>query len=183
MALNEFLSKIRKNDLARSNRFEIEILKGNTRDINILCEEAQVPGMVIAPAPIKIGNITEQRAHSLDFFGDQASFTFFCDTSWNVRSYFEEWMYSTVNPQTKEISYYDDMITTVNLYALNRKDQRVKGWEFLEALPRNISTVNFSQGNEAPVRVSFLMYYKLWRPIESASIAPYDGGFANSLTT
>ena len=93
--LNDFVSKIRTGDLARSNRFEVEILSPgaiDSKDVNILCEDASVPGLIIPYAPVKIGNITEPRAHGMEFFGDNATFTFFCDTNWDVRSYFENWM-------------------------------------------------------------------------------------------
>jgi hypothetical protein len=184
--LNDFVSKIRTGDLARSNRFEVEILSPgaiDSNDVNILCEDASVPGLIIPYVPIKIGNITEPRAHSMEFFGDNATFTFFCDTNWDVRSYFEEWMAATVDPVSREASFFDDCAGSINIFTLNRQDARVRGWGLIDCIPRNISLANFSQGNEAPIRVSVSMAYKKWvrlgdedvgtnTPAESASQAP-----------
>ena len=66
----DFISKVRKNDLARSNRFEVVINSPGTfaedREISLLCEEAQIPGLQIQWAPTKISHWTEQRAHGIE---------------------------------------------------------------------------------------------------------------------
>ena len=173
--LNDFVSKIRTGDLARSNRFEVEILSPgaiDSKDVNILCEDASVPGLIIPYAPVKIGNITEPRAHGMEFFGDNATFTFFCDTNWDVRSYFENWMAATVNPVSREATFFDLCAGTINIFSLNRKDTRVRGWQLVDCIPRNISLGNFSQGNEAPMRVSISIAYKKWVALGTAEINP-----------
>ena len=68
----------------------------------MLVEEATIPGLQALWSPTKIGMWTENRVHGLEFFGESAAFTFYCDTDWDVRAYFEEWMQTIVNPQTKE---------------------------------------------------------------------------------
>ena len=54
----DFIAKVRKHDLARSNRFEVVISSpsgySEDRDISLLCEEAQIPGLQIQWAPTKI---------------------------------------------------------------------------------------------------------------------------------
>ena len=44
---SDFIGKVRKNDLARSNRFEIVINAPSNfstdREVSLLCEEAQIP--------------------------------------------------------------------------------------------------------------------------------------------
>ena len=55
---NDFISKVRKNDLARSNRFEVLINSPanflTDREVSLLCEEAQIPGLQIMWTPTKI---------------------------------------------------------------------------------------------------------------------------------
>ena len=45
----DFISKVRKDDLARSNRFEIVINSpanmATDREVSLFCEEAQIPGL------------------------------------------------------------------------------------------------------------------------------------------
>ena len=105
----DFISKVRKDDLARSNRFEIVISSpanfATDREVSLFCEEAQIPGLQIKWTPTVISTWTEQRAHGIEYFGDTAAFTFFCDSNWDVRSYFEGWMTEIANPISKEISF------------------------------------------------------------------------------
>lgn len=166
--LENFISEIRKNDLARSNRFEVEFFSPVSSElgqtISLLCEDAAVPGLLVPYSPIKIGNWVEPRVHGLEFFGDNATFTFYCDTKWNVRLYFEDWMYSAVSPLSKEVGFYDQYIGSVVVHTLNRKDQRVQSWTLVDAVPRNISLTPVTQGNESPARVTISMAYKLWQP-------------------
>lgn len=177
-SLNDFLSKVRSEDLARSNRFEVEIFgPGDAKAISILCEDASVPGLIVPYTPTKIGNWTEPRAHGIEFFGDNATFTFYCDSSWNVRDYFENWMFSCVNPISKEISFYNNTVGTAVIHALNRKDDIVKSWTLVDCLPRNISLTPLSHGNEGVARVSVSLAYKYWTPDSngiSASTVPIN---------
>ena len=77
----DFISKVRKDDLARSNRFEIVINSpanmATDREVSLFCEEAQIPGLQIKWTPTVISTWTEQRAHGIEYFGDTAAFTFF----------------------------------------------------------------------------------------------------------
>ena len=63
-----------------------------------------------------------------------AAFTFYCDTDWDVRAYFEEWMQTVVNPQTKEPRFYDETIGRgeVDVIALDKQDDRAKRWTLKE---------------------------------------------------
>jgi len=167
--LENFISEIRKNDLARSNRFEVEFFSpvssttlGQT--ISVLCEDAAIPGLLVPYSPIKIGNWTEPRVHGVEFFGDNATFTFYCDTKWNVRQYFEDWMFTAADPTSKEVGFYDQYVGSVIVHTLNRQDKIEKSWTLIEAVPRNISLTPVSQGNESIARVSISLAYKLWQP-------------------
>ena len=125
----DFISKVRKNDLARSNRFEIVISSPqkftDDREVSLLCEEAQIPGLQIKWTPTMISHWTEQRAHGVEYFGDTAAFTFFCDDNWDVRSYFENWMTIIANPISKEVSFPDEHVGQVEDFAFDREDNRV----------------------------------------------------------
>ena len=93
---NDLLAKVRKEDLSRAGRFEIEINGppglGYDRHVSILCEEAAVPGILIPASPVRIGNWTEFRTQGLEYLGESASFTFYCDANWDVRAYFEAFL-------------------------------------------------------------------------------------------
>lgn len=166
--LNDFLANVRGKDLARSSRFEVVIngpLLGTERDrtVSLLCEEAAIPGLIATFAPTKIGNWTEYRAHGIEFFGDNATFTFYCNTDWNVREYFETWMGNCADVTSKEVAFYDDIVGQVEIYTLDRNDNRTGKWELQEAWPRLLNLTPMSQAADSPVRVTVTFTYRFWK--------------------
>ena len=162
----DFISKVRKNDLARSNRFEIVISSPqkftDDREVSLLCEEAQIPGLQIKWTPTMIRHWTEQRAHGVEYFGDTAAFTFFCDDNWDVRSYFENWMTIIANPISKEVSFPDEHVGQVEVFALDREDNRVTGWKLYDAFPRLMNILPMGQSAEGIVRVNCTFAFRRW---------------------
>jgi hypothetical protein len=164
--LNDFISNVRSKDLARASRFEIVMSsasnKGSNREISLLCEEAAIPGLISTFAPTKIGNWTEYRAQGVEFFGDNATLTFYCNTDWNVREYFEAWMGTTANMESKEVGFYDDYVGEIDIYTLDRNDKRTGKWQLKEAWPRLLNLTPVSQASDAPVRVTVTLTYRYW---------------------
>ena len=167
--LSDMVTKVRRTDMARANRFAVYIqgplgLNGS-RDVSLMCEEASVPVLQLTYTPTRIGSWTENRVSNMEFYGDTASFTFFCEADWQVREYFETWLANSVNPQSKEVSFYSDMIGTVTVYALDRIDGIVGELELEEAFPRVISLTPLSHsGGDGVARCTVTFSYKRWVP-------------------
>jgi hypothetical protein len=167
--LSDMVTKVRRTDMARANRFAVYIqgplgLNGS-RDVSLMCEEASVPGLQLTYTPTRIGSWTENRVSNMEFYGDTASFTFFCEADWQVREYFENWLSGAVDPHSKEVRFYDDTIGTVTIYALDRIDGIVGEWELEEAFPRVISLTPLSHsGGDGVARCTVTFSYKRWIP-------------------
>lgn len=163
---NDFISKVRKNDLARSNRFEVLINSPanfiTDREVSLLCEEAQIPGLQIMWTPTKISHWTEQRAHGIEYFGDTAAFTFFCDDNWDARTYFENWMTLIADPLSKEVAFPEDYTGSVEVYTLDREDNRVTRWKLYDAFPRLMNILPMGQSAEGIVRVNVTFAFRRW---------------------
>jgi len=163
MSLSRFLGHVQGNDLARANRFEVEIYgPGSGRLPSLLCEEAQIPGLQALWSPTKIGMWTENRVHGMEFFGESAAFTFYCDTDWNVRSYFENWMQQVASFETKEPKYQDTYVGEVKVKVLNRRDSERKSWTMKEAFPRLLNIIPVAQGGDGIVRVTVTFAFRSW---------------------
>ena len=163
---SDFIAKVRKNDLARSNRFEI-VINGPSnfstdREVSLLCEEAQIPGLQIQWTPTKISTWTEQRAHGIEYFGDTAAFTFFCDDNWDVRTYFENWRTLIADPLSKGVAFPEDYTGSVEVYTLDREDNRVTRWKLYDAFPRLMNILPMGQSAEGIVRVNVTFAFRRW---------------------
>jgi len=166
-SLNDFLGKIRQEDLARAARFEVVITtpgkSKNARSVSLLCEEAAIPGLISTFTPTKIGNWTEYRVHGVEFFGDNATFGFYVDTQWGVREFFEDWIATAqVDPISKEVGFYEDYTADVEIYTLDRGDNRTGKWCLKDAFPRLINLTPLGQATDSPARVSVTFAYKYW---------------------
>lgn len=162
--LNSFHGEAFGNDLARANRFEIEIFGpgGDGRLPSLLCEEAQVPGLQALWSPTKIGMVTENRVHGMEFFGEAANFTFYCDTRWNVRSYFEDWMKEVADFDTREAGFHDNFTGEVKVKTLDRQDNDTGVWTLKNAFPRMVNITPVGQGGDGIVRVSTTFAFRQW---------------------
>ena len=111
----------------RSNRFEVVITSPlfftEDRTVSLLVEEANTsPQTKWTPTIYALW--TENRVHGIEYFGETAAFTFYCDDTWDVRSYFEEWMGKVqVNPRSKEVLFYEDMVGEIDVHTLDRQDK------------------------------------------------------------
>jgi|TARA_R110000744_G_scaffold99133_6_gene191557 hypothetical protein len=162
----DFISQVRKDDLARSNRFEVVILSPQKhradREVSLYCEEAQIPGLQLKWSPTMIGAWTEQRAHGIEYFGDTAAFTFFCDDNWDIRTYFESWMTLIADPITKEVTFPDAYNGQIEVYSLDRADNRVAKWKLHDAFPRLLNILPMGQSAEGIVRVNVTFAFRRW---------------------
>ena len=53
-----------------------------------------------------------------------------------MRSYFEEWMGKVqVNPRSKEVAFYEDMVGEIDVHTLDRQDNRTARWVTMMRFP------------------------------------------------
>ena len=124
-----------KNKTYRSNRFEVVITSPlfftEDRTVSLLVEEAQMPALTNKVDSDTYYAWTENRVHGIEYFGETAAFTFYCDDTWDVRSYFEEWMGKVqVNPRSKEVAF-EDMVGEIDVHTLDRQDNRTARCQLL----------------------------------------------------
>lgn len=177
--LNNFISKIRRQDLSRASRFECiltapaGISVNGSRTISLLCEEALIPGLQATYAPVRFGNWLEPRVSGVEYFIDNATLTFYLDNEQDVRTYLEDWIFkSQADPISKEVGFYNNYVGEVLIHALDRTD-RIKGsWKLVDAFPRIINLTPLAMANDTPNRVSVIFSYKYWERYDGSYVAP-----------
>ena len=118
--LDEFLSFIKTNNLARQERFFVTFTGSNPsieKDLQLLCNTASLPGKTITPKTMRINGLTERRAGTMDYMGDSITLDFFVDPDFNVRQYMESWMENCVSSREagNEVGYYVDYVRPIVL--------------------------------------------------------------------
>jgi hypothetical protein len=134
--LQDFIAFARNAGFSRTDRFSVGIhppflmSKGQwqVRDLALLCEDASFPSKTIATRTLRIHGLNEQRAHTLDY-GNNITFTFIVDQSWQTRLFFEEWLRLCIGESSandsgisrgplREVEFYDNYQSEVYVSAL-----------------------------------------------------------------
>ena len=178
--LENFFSEIRSQYTPRSDRFEVVfnvpralINRANARQLSLYCEEAQIPGLAATNLPVKIGAWTEYRTQNVEFLTTEMSFTFIIDEKWRVREVFEEWIELAGDTNNKEVGYYDNYVSTIDIKSLSVNNDVLAEWTLVDATPKliNLTPVSWSNAGLIRMSVSFSArnWYKRNRAVEDAA--------------
>ena len=109
-----------------------------------------------------MSSVVEFASEGIEYFGDTAAFTFFCDDNWDARTYFENWMTLIADPLSKEVAFPEDYTGSVEVYTLDREDNRVTRWKLYDAFPRLMNILPMGQSAEGIVRVNVTFAFRRW---------------------
>jgi len=107
--IDDFKSQVGKGGgFAMGNLFKIFLppLKGDAREMNLLCKAASLPGRQITSIEKPMGLQTTKIAYG--YAVDDVTLTFHCLNDMKIREYFETWQNLAVNQETLEVGYYNE---------------------------------------------------------------------------
>ena len=176
--LNDILSTFHSDDgYALPNRFEVLIsppvgmLGGDpttTKKVSMRCETINLPGrnlntltdgMPYGPTREVVDGVT---------YAEDISMTFQASSGLDERVFFEEWQELAFNKQTWNVGYYDDYVSTVEIYLLDRQDQRRYGIKLIEAFPKTINGTDLSQAaNNEIIKTSVSFSFRYWESLDA----------------
>jgi hypothetical protein len=189
--LNDILSAFHSNEgYASPNRYEVNIfgprgrqLGGasqlqnpnlgnsqqslNVRDIQLRCESVTLPGINLATAQdTNIYGPTRDIVEGVTY-AEEVSMTFAASSDLEERVFFERWQKNAYNPQTWNIGYYNDYVGAVEIYLLDKQDQRRYGVKLWDAFPKNINgtDLSYSSQNEN-IKITVGMSFRYWTPLD-----------------
>jgi len=90
----------------------------DTRDLNVLCTTASLPGRQIMTQDITHGTVMRKIASG--YATTDITLTFYVMNDHKVRAYFEAWQNLAHNQSTKEVGWYDDYIFDVTIQHIQK---------------------------------------------------------------
>ena len=172
--LNDILSEFHSdNGYAIPNRFEVLITRpggsaNDARKVSLRCETVLLPGrnlntitdgMPYGPTREVVDGVT---------YAEDISMTFQASSGLDERVFFEEWQELAFNKQTWNVGYYDDYVSTVEIYLLDRQDQRRYGIKLIEAFPKTIGGTDLSQAaNNEIIKTSVSFSFRYWESLDT----------------
>ena len=151
MALKDFVAVIQNTDVARSNRFVVEIQPPNIpglgikpqEQINLMCQDVTFPGqnMRTATDDLRQGP-TREIAQAVTY--GSTTMTFICTPGLPEKLFFEAWQGLMFNRETWQAKYYNSYIGQIKLRQLDRTDLVRYGIILYEAYPKIIMAQDYS---------------------------------------
>lgn len=163
--LNNFISEMRNNSVARTNLFDVTMGiptvmggKMTTQKLSLYAEGAQLPGMNIQTDSIKRYGVGPQESvpYSLQF--NDININFIGDGKGEIYKFFYNWMHSIVKADSDmssekvsrtglapyEVEFKDRYQTTINITTYNEQGQPVLVYSLFGAFPKNVPDVSLS---------------------------------------
>ena len=173
--LNEFLSTINTNEgYAASNRFEVLVLpptamafEVQSKDISLRCIDVTLPGRNLATlTDSNIYGPTREIVNGVTYAED-ISLTFIASAGLRERVFFEEWQQLAFNDSTWDLGYYDDYVGDIEIYILNRQNERKFGIKLIEVFPKTIGGTELTMETQNAIitlPITFAFHY--WETLD-----------------
>jgi len=197
--VNEFLSLFLKKDgYAKPSRYEVVIYPPTksvtdglltseiARKVSYFAETIVFPGrnLVIKEDISTYGPIREIVYGSTY---EDVSATFYVATDHREQNFFHKWQdfAHNITDDTNEDSlgatkYYDDYISSVDIYQLDEKNTRRLGVRLIEAFPKTIGSIEMSYGSTNAIeKMSVSFSYRYWEIIGGDAASSFLKRLAN----
>ena len=165
--LNDVLAGFRDNNgFAQPNRYEIIIIppakiggggnenifinqerQSDLRKISLRASTVTLPGRNLSTAQESNVYGPDREIVEGVTYADDKSMSFQASSGLDERVYFENWQRQAFNEKTWNIGYYKDYTGEIEIYVLDKQDQKRYGIKLWEVFPKTIGATELSYGS------------------------------------
>ena len=167
-----------ENGYAVPNRFEVIIMSpipnyAKQREVSMRCESINLPGRNLnSTTDSNIYGPTREIVDGVTY-ADDINMTFQASSGLEERVFFEEWQALAFDERSWNVSYYNDYISTVDIYVLDRQNQRRFGLKLHEAFPKTIGATDLSQSaNNELIKLAVTFSFRYWTTLDTERQRP-----------
>jgi hypothetical protein len=130
--------------------------------LSMMCNTASLPGKSFATVKQTLSILPNKLPYQAQY--DDITFTFTSSSDLRERKYFEVWMNAIINDGNGTINFYDEYISSINIYQLNDKGNKTYAVKLYEAYPIHISNIDYSYATtNSLINMSVTFTYKYWK--------------------
>lgn len=200
-SLNEFISTVRQDGIARQNRFWIQIDiprnlygasgaifkngggRSSIEKLHLLCKSVNLNGVQVASTPVRLTGETHEVPWGRTF--SPSTMMFYVDKNFIVRQFFEDWISTIQNPESRELAYRSEYTTTVTINILDRTEDGPRYKITLhDVFPKSVGNLMLDQEVPSIMILDVLLDFRYYR-VEMLNTVPATGsgvpGAAESL--
>ena len=194
--LNDILSTFHSEDgYATPNRFEVIITPppkmgtvsvtnpfhgseraSDARAISLRCESINMPGRNLNT--LTDSNIYGPTREIVDgvTYAEDIAMTFVASSGLQERVFFEEWQKQAFDETTWNIGYYNDYVSVIDIYLLDKQDNRRFGLRLWESFTKTIGATSLGQAsNNELIKVPVTFSFRYWDTLDLERTSPSLG--------
>jgi len=189
--LNEFISRIKSGGLARTNRYRVTISPPRTmtsfvdsnRLITLFCDSTELPGLGVNTTEHYIMGEAREYPYKKDYVN--ISLSFYVDTEFEVRGFFDNWMNSISDANNKISNYYVNYISPEMKIEVLPMDSELASYTVVlyEAYPKKISSIQLAAHSKDVARLGVSMNYKYYVTSRMTSVYQSTQNLQSLLST
>ena len=166
MSIEIFKEKVKKNGLAKTNRFILnfglpQLMQKDMHDLEMVqmfCESISLPSINISSMPIR--TFGEQREIPYDRTFEPLNAVFYVDRKMVVKDFFDLWMSSIYNPIDRTLNYYEQYTTDMTIFVLDSADNSTYTIKLYEIYPKSIGQVQLDNNSKDIMKLNVTFNYK-----------------------
>jgi len=137
-------------------------------ELSMMCSSVTMPGRRLNTSEHKHENYPITIPNSQAY--DPVSLTFTLSANLKERKYFEYWQEVIVNTIDGTMNFYNEYVSTIRIYQLDKSNKVTYGVELREAYPIALSDINYSYASSNEIlSCTVNMSYKYWNNIDYKS--------------
>lgn len=175
-----------KDGHAVPNRFEVIIAApipnaAEQRRISLRCESINLPGRNLnSLTDTNIYGPTREIVDGVTY-ADDINMVFQASAGLKERVFFEEWQSFAFHERNWNVGYYNNYIGEVEIYLMNKQEERQYGIKLKEAFPKTIGATDLNQGaNNEIIKLAVTFSFRYWTTMNSNSAVSLGGNASNS---
>ena len=205
--LNDILAGYRDNNgFAQPNKYEVLIFppaklgggqnqnifggmerQSDLRKISLRAQNVTLPGRNLAT--VQEGNVYGPDREIVEgvTYADDISMSFQASSGLDERVFFENWQRQAFNEKTWNIGYYLDYIGHIEMYILDKQEQRRYGIKLWEVFPKTIGSNDLSyDANDTLLLTPVSFTFRYWDSLDQSQnpqISVFDRVFDTVVNT
>lgn len=166
-SLRDFVSEIKKDGLARQNRFSVTITPPASMNdstgqslqmVQLFCEQAVLPGVSYSSQPVKSYGENREVVYDKNF--EDITLTFLVDRRMMVKAFFDEWSNKIIDPITRLVGFYQDYAKDIVIRVQDLQNQDVYVSVLYEAYPKTVGVVQLDNNSKDVMKLQVTFTYK-----------------------
>jgi len=149
------------NDLARPNRFDVQIMRDANRILTFSCETAELPGKTFVTHDQRIYGTIEKFPYQHSY--NDVNLTFIVSENMREKQFFDDWLSSVGSYNNNfNFNYKNTYVSDVIITQYNQKNTPSYTVKLIEAYPIAVNQLDLDWSTDGHHKLTVVLAYTYW---------------------